>query len=61
MKVHFTFNGYTLKIGDCVKKNMLKGVLTDDCFVADFLEYIDKIIVKGDLDELCMQEFVPPQ
>lgn len=41
--VHFTFQGFPLKLQDCVTNNQKKGLVSEDCFYSDFLVYMNKI------------------
>lgn len=51
--IELTYNGEPFYFQDCVDQNEALGIDSKKCQYTDFLTYIDKVSISGDLEELC--------
>jgi hypothetical protein len=54
------YNNKLLKFDTCLDANQSRGSRSDYCQVDDFLKHIENISFKGDINQACMQKFIPP-
>ncbi len=57
--VEATHDGRPLKFDTCIDSNVARGSESQICMYPDFKRYIDKIRPKGDVFQLCDQEYKP--
>ena len=51
--VHVLHDGKPLKIKECIDANREKGSGSEICSLEEFNKYMDKIMVKGDIQQMC--------